>query len=102
MSEESIEQAIQDKNLNAPRLTPEHISDAIRVAQYYVFPGTQTTVCCITLHNGFTVIGESACVSPKNYDSEIGEKIAFDNARDKIWLLEGYLLNAKLKEKADG
>jgi len=26
---------------------------------------------------------------------EIGEKVAYDNARQKIWALEGYLLKQK-------
>ena len=54
------------------------------------------TVCVLTLQNGYTVTGESACASPENYNKEIVEKIAFDNARDKIWALEGYLLKQKL------
>lgn len=54
------------------------------------------TICVITLQNGFTVTGESACASPENYDKDIGEQIAFNNARDKIWQLEGYLLKEKL------
>ena len=101
MSEQEIEQEIQDKDLNAPRLTPEHIDGMCKKDQYYVFPGTQTTVCCISLTNGFTVVGESACVSAENFDEEIGRKIAFKNAREKIWLLEGYLLNAKLNAAED-
>jgi len=92
MSEQEIEQEIQEKDLNAPRLTPALIDDCIKHWQYYVFPGTTTTICCLTLKNGFTVTGESACASPENFDREIGEKIAFENARNKIWLLEGYLL----------
>lgn len=98
MSEESIEKEIQDKNLNAPRLTPELISDAIRGKDFHVFEGSCLTVCCLTLQNGFTVTGESACASPENFDAEIGEKIAFENARNKIWMLEGYLLKQRLLE----
>jgi len=55
-------------------------------------------VCVLTLKNGFTVTGESACASPENYNQEIGEKIAKENAVDKIWPLEGYLLKQKLFE----
>jgi len=98
MSEATIEKEIQDKGLNAPRLTPEQISDAIVKDQYYVFPGAQTTVCLLTLKNGFTVTGESACASPENFDIELGRKIARENARNKIWMLEGYLLKQRLFE----
>lgn len=96
MSEESLEKQIQEKGLNAPRLTPEHIDSVILKTQYHVFEGSQLTVCCITLNNGFTVTGESACASPENFNKEIGEQIAYDNARDKIWQLEGYLLKQQL------
>ena len=56
-------------------------------------------MCCLTLQNGFTVTGESACASPENFDAEIGKKIARDNARNKIWMLEGYLLKQKLHDE---
>jgi hypothetical protein len=48
------------------------------------------------LKNGFHVVGESAAASPANFDMELGRKIARDNARNKIWALEGYLLRSKL------
>ena len=97
-TETQIEQEIQEKNLNAPRLTPALIDAAIKDEQYHVFGDTCLTVCCLTLQNGFTVIGESACASPTNFDAEIGRKIARTNARDKIWALEGYLLKQRLFE----
>jgi len=97
MNDEEIEQEIQDKNLNAPRLTPELIDKTISDEEYHVFNGV-LTVCCLTLQNGFTVTGEGACASPENFDEELGQKIAKGNARDKIWALEGYLLKQKLYE----
>lgn len=98
MSEKLIEQEIQEKGLTAPRLTPDYIDSKAIAGQYYVFPGTCLTVCCLILENGFTVTGESACASPENFNEEIGRKIAYENAREKIWLLEGYLLKQKLHE----
>lgn len=99
MSEQEIEQEIQDKGLTAPRLTPKLINEAVLSTEYHVFEGSCLTVCCLTLQNGFTVTGESACASPENFNAEIGQKIAFENARDKIWALEGYLLKQKLFEQ---
>ena len=58
------------------------------------------TFCVITLKNSFTVTGESACASPENFDADIGRKIARENAVEKIWLLEGYLLKQHLHELA--
>ncbi len=97
-SETEIENEIQSKGLNAPRLTPPDIDAAIVSEQYHVFPGTTLTVCCLTLRNGFNVTGESAAASQENFDPEIVRSIARDNARDKIWMLEGYLLRTRLSE----
>lgn len=94
--EAAIEAEIQAKNLNAPRLTPAHIDEQIVGEYFHVVPGTTLTLCALTLKNGFHVTGESAAASPANFDEAIGRKIARDNARNKIWALEGYLLRSKL------
>lgn len=96
----STESMIQELGCTtAPRITPSDIDAAIKDTAFYVFPGTLLTVCCLTLQNGFNVTGESACASPANFNQQIGEKVAFDNARQKIWALEGYLLKQKLFEQ---
>lgn len=97
-NETEIENEIQAKGLNAPRLTPDLIDGAITSEQYHVFPGTTMTVCALTLRNGYIVTGESAAASPANFDQAIGRKIARDNARNKIWALEGYLLREFLHQ----
>lgn len=96
MTDQTVEQEIQAKGLTAPRITPADIDAAVAAASYHVFEGTTTTVCCLLLRNGFTVIGESACASPANFDAELGKRIARDNAKQKIWALEGYLLRDRL------
>lgn len=98
--EAAIESEIQAKGLNAPRLNPQMIDETIVGEAYYVFPGTTLTVCALTLRNGFQVTGESAAASPENFNAEIGRKIARDNARNKIWALEGYALRNKLAQAA--
>ncbi len=95
-SEAAIEAELKTKGLNAPRLTPAHIDAQIVGEQYHVFPGTTMTVCALMLKNGFQVVGESAAASPANFDAEIGRRIARENARNKIWALEGYLLRTQL------
>ncbi len=92
MNEQEREKEIPKKGLNAPRLTPEHIDGAIADEDYHVFEKTCLTVCCLTLKNGYTVTGESACASPENFDAELGRTLARNKAREKIWALEGYLL----------
>lgn len=100
MTDTAIEAEIQAKGLTAPRITPAHLDNTIVGEDYHVFPGTMLTVCCLTLRNGFTVTGESACASPENFNAEIGQKIARENARNKIWALEGYLLRQRLHDNA--
>lgn len=100
--EAAVEAEIQRKGLNAPRLTPQMIDNTIVEELYHVFPGTTLTVCALTLRNGFQVTGESAAASPANFDADLGRKIAFENARQKIWALEGYLLRQRLHDEAPG
>ncbi|MEG6305279.1 Gp49 family protein [Enterobacter ludwigii] len=116
----AIEQEIQAKGLTAPRVTPQHIESVIISEHYFTaasgvvgeaallkagldyseVPASLKllTFCVLVLRNGFTVTGESACASPENFDPEIGRKIARENAVNKIWMLEGYLLKQKLSE----
>ena len=95
-NEQAIEKEINEKGLTAPRITPQRIDKVIVGEDYHVFPGTCLTVCCLSLKNGFTVTGESACASPENFNVELGQKIAKENARQKIWALEGYALRERL------
>lgn len=115
MSGKDIEREIQAKGKTAPRVTPEHINSVIVSEHYFTAANGVTaaggvvhsdddglrclTFCVLVLRNGFTVTGESACASPENFDAEIGRKIARENAVNKIWLLEGYLLKQKLSER---
>lgn len=116
MNDNEIEKEIQDKNLTAPRVTPDDIETNIVKEVYFtaadgiaglaartgdnsVVINTEhslLTFCVITLRNGFTLTGESACVSPENFDAEIGCKIARQNAIEKIWPLMGYELKQRL------
>ena len=100
MSDIEVENEIQEKGLTAPRITPDRIDEVVMRMDSHVFPDSQLTVVCLTLENGFTVTGESACASPENFDAEIGIKIAVANAKNKIWALEGYLLKQQLHEAA--
>ena len=100
MTDNQIEKEIQEKGLTAPRVTPEHLESVIVSEQYHVFPNSTFTACLLTLKNGYTVLGESACASPENFNAELGRKIARENAKNKIWQLEGYLLKERLHAEA--
>ena len=75
----------------APRVTAEYMQSRIKETTFTRFSET-VTICNIELDNGYSVRGESACVSPENYRQDIGEKIAYDAAFNKLWPLFGFLL----------
>ena len=115
--DQAIERAIVSAGANiAPRVTPADIEAAIVAEHYFTAEeGVQgalartnpdlgvevlhlnlLTFCVLTLRNGFTVTGESACASPENFNPEIGRRIARGNAVSKVWPLLGYALKQKL------
>ena len=118
--DDAIESEIKAKGLTAPRVTPADIEANI-VGEYYFtasegveghdsriegHPGTPVpqsltilTFCVLCLRNGFTVTGESACASPENFNAEIGQKIARENANQKLWPLMGYALKDSLSSE---
>jgi hypothetical protein len=97
MDEHEIERMIVAKgNPLAPRLRPEDIDKVIVGVDYARFPDTTVTVCCLKLANGYCVVGHSAAAAPENFDKEVGERVAYLDARTKIWALEGYLLKQQL------
>jgi hypothetical protein len=98
-TEKQLTQDIAATGKTAPRITPEHIDQVITAEQYWQPDGTTMTVCMLSLVNGFQVIGYSAAASPDNFDATIGRKLAFDDARGKIWVLEGYLLRQVLHDQ---
>lgn len=54
------------------------------------------TICVLVLKNGFTVIGSSYCDDPKNFNSEMGRNVAYDDAVESVWPLMGYKLKCDL------
>ena len=100
---------------NGPRVTPEDL-EAMIVSEHYgtaadlcdiahIKCGAEErprslnllTFCVLVLKNGFTVTGESACVSPENFDAQIGRDIARANAIEKMWPLMGFKLACDLQ-----
>lgn len=86
-------------NMTTPtKVTREHLGKRIIAADYVVMPDGRTTVCQLTMQNGFTVRGESSCVSVENFNKDLGEKYAYEKAFDAAWAFEGYLL-AELRHR---
>jgi hypothetical protein len=117
-TDETIEDVIKAKGLTAPRVTPADIEDNIVSCYFFTAENGVVgeeiahqrpnavyesslgllTFCVLVLRNGFTVTGESACASPENFDAEVGQRIARQNAVNKIWPLMGYELRTRLAE----
>ena len=114
-NDQTIEAQIQAKGKTASRITPADIEANIASEHYFtaaegcagrcamavqpngwVQPLGLLTFCVLVLRNGFTVTGESACVSPENFDAEIGRRVARENAVNKMWPLLGYALKDKM------
>lgn len=98
-TDEQLEQDIQEAGKTAPRITADSLEALVKDQQFYRFPGTTVTVCCLTLENGFNSVGHSASASPENFDEGIGQRLARQAALDKLWPLEGYLLRQRLHEQ---
>ena len=126
-TDREFEQMLQDKGLNAPRITPDLVQANIKEVHYFTalqgsrcavmdyiveqppFEAPQPeplnpalgllTFCVLVLKNGFTVTGEYACASPENFDAEAGRIAARRNAENKIWPLMGYELKCRLSQE---
>lgn len=93
----AIEAQIQAKGLTAPRVTPAEIN-ALKARLTLKFDYHHTSTLCHVFLDGkfYLATGHSACVSLENYNKEIGDRIATDDAMlkatNQLWLLEGYAL----------
>lgn len=121
----NVENEIKAKGLTAPRVTPGDIESATTHV-YYLNAGRAVhavevaghdprerfmpratpesllllTLAIVVLRNGFTVVGKSACASRENYNEELGQKIALDDAKRQMWPLLGYALRERRHEMA--
>ena len=85
--------------MNIPETKPQRtavslndIQGKVKKTTYTVLPDTTTTLCQLRMVNNYTILGTSACVDPAKYNQALGEKYAYEDAINKAWPLEGYLL----------
>lgn len=103
----TTEPTLQGGNLDAAiealpfeKVTKTSIEAKIAKVDYIVLPDSTVTLCNITMKNGFSVRGESACVDPRNFNVEIGKGLAYKHAFGMLWPLEGYLLAERRAQAA--
>ena len=82
----------------ANTVTRDQVNEILTNSKYEVFHKVFGKQCIVValLPNGFTVVGESACVDPNNYVESIGEELARKRIEERIWELEGYKLQNSL------
>lgn len=80
-------------------VTQEHIDQIINKSyiETQTILGKCTVVAC-QLPNGFIIVESSACVDPANYDEVLGKEICIERIKNKVWELEGYLLQDKVMD----
>lgn len=66
--------------------------------EFATFDNTMT-IAVVKLPCGFKVTGQSSCVDPANFDKVKGENYALEDAKSKLWELEGYLLANRLHDE---
>ena len=98
MADQAAEAEIVAAGLTAPRVTAEQIQALMDLLTWrYEQPeGTTSTFAHAFLGRFYLATGHSACVSPENFNADLGMKYAREQAegkaRDKLWELEGYKL----------
>jgi hypothetical protein len=84
---------------NENTVTKEQIHNLLKTADREVYTSFgKVTIVVLRLKNGFTLVESSGCVDPRNYDEAYGVEICLSKMEDKLWYLEGYLLQNKLFE----
>lgn len=81
-----------------PKVTKEEVQAAIKRESYTLMPDGRTTICQLTLDNGFTLHESSACVMKENYDEELGQKLAYERAFNRAWMFLGFRLADRLHQ----
>jgi Phage protein (N4 Gp49/phage Sf6 gene 66) family len=95
-------------NATAPRVSLADME--AKIAWRYDFTGDQAanefahvaeslkllSICLLVMQNGFTIIGKSAPASAANFNADLGQKLAYEDAIRQLWPLEGYALRDRL------
>lgn len=90
---------LEDVKMAPPSVTEERVAEIMEGSNFEVYTAfDKCTVVSCRLPNGFVITEYSACVSPENYDEEMGVNICIDKISDRVWELEAYRLQQELYE----
>ncbi len=81
------------------KITQKHIERMFAEAEKDVVTlFDKCTILACRLKNGFVLVESSACVDPDNYDINVGLNICEKRIKERLWELEGYLLQNHLSQ----
>ena len=81
------------------KVTLPYMEGRVKHVSYAVLPETTTTICVMTMVNGYVVLGTSACADPAMFNKALGEQYSYADAIKHLWPLEGYLLREELSKE---
>lgn len=83
------------------RVTLDSLLGKIDDEEYW-HPSTipHMTICIVTLKNGFAIVGKSAPADAGNFDEELGQKFAREDAIRQMWAFEAYALRERMTADA--
>lgn len=101
--DKEIEQMAMGNKTPHPRVSLDDILANIKhieISKYVTVSGRIMRWAIITTQSGFGVTGDpSVSFSPENDSPETGEKVAIQNALDRMWGYMGYELSCRLANK---
>lgn len=80
-----------DENNDGTKILEQDVENFIGSHQTATI-GPKTTVVLATTITGFDMVNASACVDPKNYSQELGEKYALETIKSNLWSYLGFVL----------
>lgn len=104
----AVEYEKTDAPVVAPSVCTDHVATMLKNSDIKVITVfDKCTIVSCRLPNGFVITESSACVSPENYNRDLGIEICYNKIADKVCELEAYKLqdalytNNKLNEDDD-
>lgn len=88
MSESSFESKYQQVEYSLEPVSIEGIQEKV-VCESFGTEG-RMVVCFLTFDNGFKTSGHSFCMLDDEFDEGLGQSVAYRNATEKLWEIEGY------------
>jgi hypothetical protein len=70
------------------KLDRQQLLDLVSVVKY--MRDGLLTVAIVELQSGFKLVGKSACMNEEYFCKETGKEVAFNDALNQVWQLEGY------------